>query len=257
MIQRTHVFLPDTQVKPGHTIKHLVWAGKYIASRMPDVLVMAGDWHDMPSLSSYDKGKRSFEGRRYKADIDAGNIAAERFDWELTRSAKLRKKLRKVITLGNHEHRIERAANDTPELEGTLSTGDLAWEDLGWEVYPFLEVAHIDGISYSHFFPRGANGNVFQTKRGAPSARAQVIREGRSATAGHQQGLDVSCIALGGRLQWGLVAGSFYLHHEDYLGPQGNAYYRGLVVKHNVYRGEYNPMFVDIGYLREKYGRAT
>lgn len=253
MIHNTHLLIPDTQVAPGRSIDHLVWLGKYIVDRCPQKLIQIGDWHDMPSLSSYDKGKKCFEGRRYRKDIDAGNEALERMEHEIRKSAKLRRTLRRFHFRGNHEYRIHRAVDDAAVLDGTIGYKDLAWEQFGWRVYDFLEVGAIDGVAYSHFFPRSGSGSVTQSTRGAPNARAQVIREGRSATAGHLQGLDVACMPLGGRLQWGLIAGSYYQHDEGYLGPQGNSHWRGIVVKHNVHKGSYNPMFVDLAYLRSKY----
>ena len=72
---RTHLIIPDTQAKPGVPMDHLGWIGEYIVERKPDVIVHLGDHADMPSLSSYDVGKRVFEGRRYVADIEAANAA--------------------------------------------------------------------------------------------------------------------------------------------------------------------------------------
>jgi hypothetical protein len=66
--------IPDVQCKPGVDMTHLTHIGKYIVEKKPDMIVHLGDHWDMPSLSSYDKGKKSFEGRRYKADIEAGNL---------------------------------------------------------------------------------------------------------------------------------------------------------------------------------------
>ena len=74
-----HFIIPDTQVKPDSNIDHLTWAGKYAVSLKPDVIVHLGDHWDFPSLSSYDKGKKSFEGRRYQADVLAGKQAMEAF----------------------------------------------------------------------------------------------------------------------------------------------------------------------------------
>ena len=66
-----HLVIPDCQVKPGISVKYLENIGKYIVEKLPDVIVCIGDFADMPSLSSYDIGKKSFEGRTYKADIKA------------------------------------------------------------------------------------------------------------------------------------------------------------------------------------------
>ena len=67
-----HMVIPDTQVKPDSDYSHMRWAGHYAAEKKPDVIVHLGDHWDMPSLSSYDVGKKSFEGRRYTKDIESG-----------------------------------------------------------------------------------------------------------------------------------------------------------------------------------------
>ena len=36
----THFIIPDTQIKDGVPLDHLTWAGKYIAEKKPDVVVM-------------------------------------------------------------------------------------------------------------------------------------------------------------------------------------------------------------------------
>jgi hypothetical protein len=74
---KTHCMIPDVQAKPGVPLDHLAWAGNYIAEKQPDVVIVIGDFADMPSLSSYDKGKRSAENKRYKADIEAAHKAME------------------------------------------------------------------------------------------------------------------------------------------------------------------------------------
>ena len=96
-------------------------------------------------------------------------------------------------------------------------------------------------------------GRVVQTVRGAPSARLQVCREFQSATAGHLQGVDFYCHQTGTRRMYGIIAGSFYQHEEEYLGPQGTAYWRGVVVKNQVADGQYDPMFISLDYLMEEW----
>lgn len=251
-MSKTHLVIPDVQTKHGVPTKHLTWIGKYIADKQPDVIVQIGDFADMESLSSYDKGKKSHEGRRYQKDLEATWKAMELLVSPFASIGGYSPRM--VLTLGNHEERIERAVENNAELEGTMSTDDLCYEDYGFEVHPFLKVVTIDGISYSHFFPRSSSGKVVQTRSGAPSATAQLVREGRSCTAGHAQGLDIRCLPLGGRLQWGLIAGSCYLHDESYLGPQGNEHWRGIVLKNGVSKGEYSPILVDLKYLSKRYG---
>ena len=67
----------DTQCKPGEDLSYMSAVGKYLSDKRPDVIVHIGDNFDMPSLSSYDKGKLSFEGRRLKEDIAAGKRGLE------------------------------------------------------------------------------------------------------------------------------------------------------------------------------------
>jgi hypothetical protein len=251
-----HFVIPDAQVRPGDDFGYLHAIGNYIVKKQPEVVVNLGDFADMPSLSSYDVGKKSFEGRRYKADVEAAQEAMSALLGPLREfNAKAKKnkeklyKPRLVMLLGNHEHRINRAVNDDPKLEGVLSTDDLGYKKAGWEVHPFLEVVVIDGVAYSHYFTTGAMG------RPASSAQAQLNKKHQSCIAGHQQGLQIatSYRADGVRLT-SIIAGSCYEHNEDYLGPQGNNHFRGLLVLNDVLpTGEYDLMPVSLKYIKANY----
>lgn len=255
-----HLLIPDTQIRPGVSLNHLNALGNYIIERQPDVIVQIGDFADMHSLSSYDMGRKSGEGARYEADIQAAKRGMETLLKPIREYNQNKRVWRKrqyspkmVLTLGNHEQRIERHINSYPVLDGRLSYRDFGFEEQGWEVHDFLKVVEIDGILYSHYFPRNAQGRVVQTHRGAPNARAQVQREGQSCSSGHLQGLDFHVQQRRERRDYGIIAGSFYLHEEDYLSPQGTNYWRGVVYKHEVHDGNYDPMFVSINYLMSKY----
>jgi hypothetical protein len=248
--------LPDTQVRPGVRTDHLEWAGKYIAEKQPDVVVHLGDHWDMPSLSSYDKGKASAEGRRVVKDIEAGNTALKLLTNAIRLGAKAPCNPRLVMLRGNHEERLDRFMNDNAALEGAF-TGAFNDEQLGWEVVPFLQPIEIGGVAFCHYFPRSSDGNVAQTKRGAPSARAQLVREMQSCVSGHRQGLDLAIHTNGKRLIRSIIAGSFYQHSEGYLSPQGNHHWRGMLMLHEVRDGNFNLMEVSLDYLRRRYaGKA-
>ena len=247
---RKHLFIPDTQVKPGCPTHHLRWVGEYIVDRKPDVVVHIGDHWDMPSLTSFEKrGGKHMEGKRYKADVDAGNAGMDM----LTAPAKKAGLLDTIdwrFLLGNHEARITRAVEEDPRLEGSIGLQDL--NTVGWKVSPFLEPLTIDGVVYAHYFYQPLTGNAFS---GTIENRLRQI--GHSFSMGHQQTLAYGVRFVAGRSQHGLVCGSCYLHDEHYKGPQGNAHWRGVVVKHSVGGGSYNPMFVDLDFLCRKYeGRS-
>lgn len=239
---RMHMVIPDTQVKPGVNTDHLEWAGNYAAEKRPDAIVMIGDWFDMPSLSSYDKGKLAFEGRRYVDDIKSGRKAMERFLGALPSDYKPRL----VFTLGNHEHRVIRVADNNPEFAGKFSFDDLGLHDYGWEVHDFLKPVLVDGIEYCHYFTSGVMGRPV-------SSAATLLRERqRSCTQGHAQHTD---IAIHKKTQnIALFSGTFYQHDEDYLGYQGNNQRRQIVIKHEVDgEGHYDPMFVSLKFLEKAY----
>lgn len=240
---KMHMVIPDTQVKPGVSTDHLEWAGNYAAEKRPDVIVMIGDWWDMPSLSSYDKGKLSFEGRRYVDDIKAGRKAMERFLEPITSVKDYKPRL--VFTLGNHEHRIVRYVENNPEFAGKFGFDDLGLRDYGWEVHDFLKPVEIDGILYCHYFTSGVMG------RPVSSAAALLRTRQQSCTQGHVQHTD---LAIHPKTQnIALFSGTFYQHDENYLGYQDNCQRRQIIIKHEVEEGRYDPMFVSLNFLEKAY----
>lgn len=242
-----HFYLPDTQVKKDVPLDHLPCIGRYIVEKRPDTIIIAGDFADMPSLSSYDKGKKSFEGRRYKQDIDATHRALELLLTPIHKAKGYRPRL--VITLGNHEDRINRAVESAPELEGVISIGDLNYEAYGIETIPYRQVVVIDGIWYSHYFYSPMNGRPYSGK-----ASNILDKIGNSFMMGHQQRLDITCKPkLSGGMQWGIIAGACYQHDETYMGPQGNQHWRGVIMAHDVKDGDMDIMTVSLKYLLKKY----
>lgn len=249
-----HLVIPDTQVKPGVPLDHIKWAGRALMEYRPDVVIVIGDWWDFPSLSSYDRGKpRKMEGRRLKDDIDAGNEAMKLFLAPLRKyrkkcKGKTRYNPRLVFTMGNHCERLTRAIDAMPyELEGVVSFADLDLAD--FEVFPFLQPVVIDGIAYAHYFYNPMSGKPY-----GGTAHTKLKNIGRSFTMGHQQGLDYALRQLPtGERQYGMVAGSFYLHDEEYLGPQASQEWRGIIVKNEVKNGGYDPMPLSLDYLRRRF----
>jgi hypothetical protein len=250
--------IPDTQVKPDITLDYLEWIGKYMVAKRPDVIVHIGDFADMPSLSSYDRGNKSFEGRRYIHDVEVTREGMERMMAPIHKYNYVQKKYKKpqytprlVMCLGNHEERINRAIEEDPKMDGTISIEDLGYAGAGWEVFPFLQPVVIEGIAFCHFFASGVMGRPIGT------ARALMNKKHMSCFAGHLQGRD---IAYGrradGRDMTAIISGSCYLHDEQYLNPQTNNHWRGLYMLHNVQDGAFDEMPVSLNYLGQKYGRA-
>jgi hypothetical protein len=257
-----HLFVPDCQVRPGVPLDHLHALGNYIVKKKPDVIVMIGDFADMPSLNSFDKaGSRQFEGKRYKDDIAWVHLAMDILLAPLAKYNEKRRKDRKkqyhprmVMTLGNHEQRIQRAIDSNPtHLEGIISMDDLRYKEFGWEVHDFLNVVSIDGVAYSHYF---LNPNSASPRPVAGQANTKLNNLKTTFVQGHTQTLQygVSYDAIGTPIH-GIVAGAFYMHDEDYLGPQQNRqHWRGVVMLEDVVDGDYDPSFVRLESLLKHYG---
>ena len=247
-IGRMHLVIPDGQVKEGVNTDHWEWIGNYIADKKPDVIINIGDFWDMPSLSTYDKGKLPFEGRRYVKDVKAGRDAMERLlkpihDYNRTAHEKYEPEM--DFCEGNHEQRITRVADNNPEYHGKIDRLDLGIEEYGWKFHPFLKVIQKDGIEYSHYFTSGVMG------RPVSSAAALLRERQRSATMGHVQHMDIAIHKK--TQQTALFCATCYSHDEHYLGPQGNDHKRGIIVKHEVEDGRYDLMTVSLRFLQKAY----
>jgi hypothetical protein len=234
------------QVKPGVSIKHLTWIGNYLADKQPERIICIGDFADMHSLSSYDKGKKSFEGRRYKKDIEASHRGMEAVMTPIAKVAGYKPQF--DLTLGNHENRCNRAVESQPEFEGLVSVDDLKFPEWGWNTHQFLKVIKRDGVLYSHYFCSGPKGLPIG------SAARLLAQKHMSCVAGHQQGLQIASATTGdGKLLTGIIAGSGYAHKEDYLGPQQNNHWRGILMLNDVRNGEFETMPVTLSYLKKRY----
>lgn len=246
LLTRTHFVIPDTQTGPDRDLRYLSWINQYALDRyaMKQLTVVhLGDHWTMDSLSSYDRGKGRMEGRRVEKDIRSGNDGmtllsagwTEQPGWDLH------------LLRGNHEDRISRAIEQNIQLDGLLSLDRL--ESPGWDTHSFLERVWLDGVAYSHYF--------YNPNTGRPYAGANIETRlktiGHTFTMGHQQGLSLGMRYVGGKQQLGLVAGSCYLHDEDYLGPQGNDHWRGVIICNNVREGQYDILTVGLDYLCRRY----
>ncbi len=252
-VPNTHIVIPDTQVRPGVPTNHLDWIGWYIAEKYATkknvTAVMLGDWYDMHGLSWYDRGKKSGEGSRVTADIEAGNVADERLVSAMISQGWTRGN-RKVKLRGNHEFRLDRYYEDNPSMDGALPR--LEDEDR-WEIAPFKKVVWLDGVAYSHYFYHPNTGKPY----GGQSMDTRLKQVGTSHTQGHVQGVLIGTRSVLGHRQWGLQAGSCYLHTETYRGPQAQDEWRGIIVCHNVSEGDYDPKLVSLDSLCRRYEKMT
>ena len=240
--------LPDVQTHPGTPTEYLKYCGQYLALKKPDVIVQLGDFTDLPSLSTHDsKGSLQLEGARYKADINSSKTAMDILLTPIHKVSGWDPYL--YMTLGNHEHRIVRAIEADPKLEGTISLDDLEYEKFGWKVYPFLQPIVIGGVAMCHYFPSGVMG------RPITSAKALLTKLHMSCIAGHQQGRDIAFSKRADGVDMtAILSGSFYTHAESYLSPYTNNHWRGMIMMHSVKDGSFDEMMVSVDYLKRRFG---
>jgi hypothetical protein len=252
---KMHFVIPDVQMKHGIDTAYLRSIGKYLVYKKPDRLICLGDFADMESLSSWDKGKTSFEGRRYAKDVASVKAGMKALLGPL-REHNL-KQLKRGLPIyrpsmdlfyGNHEDRIRRTLNEDAKLEGLMSLDDLGYESFGWTTHTFLDPRVVDGVVYSHYLTSGVMGRPVGT------ASALLSKKHMSCVVGHQQGFQIATTsAADGRGLTGIIAGSCYEHDEDYLGPQGNKHWRGFLILHDVRNGEFTTQQISIKHAKRKF----
>jgi hypothetical protein len=250
----THLIIPDSHAHPDFSNKRFDWLGKLILDLKPDVVIQIGDLADMPSLCSYDKGKKGFSGQRYHRDIDAANDALDRI-LHPTRQAK--KKLPRLIALeGSHEKRIKTAISlDEVQLDGTISPYDIQFKEQGWEYVEYRGttpgVTEVDGVAYAHYFTSGVMGRAI----GGVSPAYQLLqKQYRSCTQGHIHVSDwcVRTDAIGRHIM-GCVVGCYLDYEADYAGEANDLWWRGVVVKRGVVDGKYDPEWISLDRIRKAY----
>lgn len=248
--------IPDPHATPGKSNKRAEYVGHLINDLKPATVVMLGDLFDMGSLSSYDKGRKSFIGRTYRADVDSGIDFNDRL-WGIVRKAKKRMP-RKVALIGNHEQRIDRTIDLQPELEGVISYADFDLERYYDEVVHYEGstpgTIEIDGITFGHYMVTGVSGRPIS---GEHAAYTHLTKKFTSCVVGHSHCADLSIRTKpDGTKVMGLVAGCYLDYDPDWCGNASDLWWRGVVVLRNVDNGTYDPQFISLHSLKKEYGHA-
>lgn len=248
------VILPDSHAHPEYDNERYTLLGRYLRDNPPDLLVDIGDFADMPSLSSYDKGRRSFEGRRYRRDVDAAIDAQEKLAHAAGHAWS---RIDKVRTLGNHDgERIARLTQERSELDGLVSVDDLRSKDYGWKVYPFMVPFIADAIAYQHYFATGVSGRPIS---GDGIGKTLLSKNYHSSVQGHSHVFDMAeRTRADGQKMFGLSVGCFA--HPDMIEGWNTAteklWWRGIVRLDGIDgRGSYQELqSISLSALEARYG---
>lgn len=259
------LIIGDAHAKPDTDLSRFTWLGRMIVDEKPNYIIDMGDWEDMPSLSSYDIGKMSYEGRRYKRDLESAWKARELLN-EPIREYNSRKKLNKerqyrptqIALGGNHfERRVKRAIELAPMLEGTISVEDNRVSDWGWEYIPFLTPITIEGITFSHYFQ--GNGTSNPIGMGKYPAQTLLREKHTSCVMGHNHLFDIANDVNGKEERiWAISAGCYFEHWEDYAGRNNQRWWRGILVLDVVKNGEIQAYrAIDLKRIKELYANTN
>lgn len=235
------------------------WLGKFIVDRRPDTIVCMGDFADLESLSSYDKGKKCFEGRRFTLDCEAVRDAQERMFSPLkvlNEARRINKKKQynpaTILLGGNHdEGRIGKVVQTSPELEGVVCLSALGYTSYWTRYIPFRSSVTLHGVTFSHYFTSGVLGRPIS---GDTIGKSLLQKRHTSSVVGHSHLLSVHRdITASGSPVWGLSAGCYHEDIPEYATDTCALWWRGVVLLHNVKDGDYEPEFITIGTIKARY----
>lgn len=254
-MSKRYLVIPDPHATPGRSNKRADYLGKLIVDSKPDVVVLLGDLFDMSSLSSYDRGKKSFQGRTYSADVASGIEFNDRV-WSIVRQSK-KKMPRRIALIGNHEQRIDRTIELQPELEGVIGYDDLDLERY-YDTVVHYEGAtpgtiELDGVTFGHYMVTGVSGRPIS---GEHPAYTHLAKKFTSCVVGHSHGADLAIRTKpDGSKIMALVAGCYLDYNPQFAGNSADLWWRGVVQLDNVEDGTYDPRFISLNQLRKEYGK--
>ena len=238
----------DTQSKAG-VRNPLIVIAHHICDLKPEHVIHLGDHWDLPSLGVYDKGKKKHTiSADYSLDMRAGNQAMAEF-WAIIKKRwpNYKEECVFIILRGNHEDRRTRALEYcAPEFHSTIEAVNFNGGEWNLTV-PFLEIAKINGVEYSHFFANEGNGKAIG------SARLLLNKRHVSCIAGHKQGFDYAEQLSGGEnIIQAMIVGSSYYHDESYK-AHTNHHFRGIVVLKHGGKAGFDYMRVSLSHLDDMY----
>lgn len=254
-MSETYLVYTCAHIHPKVDNRRFSLLGELIYDLRPDKVVSLGDENDMFSLSSFDdKAQGLVQYKSYEKDIIHHGDAQER-KWHRVKKNKVKKPW-SIGLEGNHEHRIKRAVEQDPKLEGDkfgISFKHL--ENNRWfdEYYEYKNgapaIASIGGIDFAHYIATGNYGTALSGKHHAYSLLEKRMN---SCVVGHSHKRDVYFRDDTGKC--GIVAGCFKGGPEHWAGQANNEWWFGAVVLHNVGSGSFEPQFISLDMLEKEYG---
>lgn len=141
--------MPDAHASVPLSNDRFTWFGRMAADKKVDCIGSIGDFGSWDSVSSHERpGTVKFSMKpSFDMEFMVVKDAIERISAELPK----KNKIKKFMTMGNHEARIYFYEDQNPATYGMM-TGK--WEQLldshGWEHYPYGQEVFVEGVSFTH-----------------------------------------------------------------------------------------------------------
>ena len=243
---------------PNCSNERFNWLGDLIEDVKPDYTIDLGDGADMRSLNTFDtRYPQAIVAQSYQKDIESYNDSQDRL-WSRYKLSKKKRPFR-IGFEGNHEHRIKRAVAHDPRLEGDkygISFSHLQTDHWFDEYHEYNNSApalvSYDGVLYGHYVSTGNFGSALSTKHHGYSLTEKLAC---SATVGHSHKFHYfrKADARPSPIN-GLVAGCFKGQEEDWAGQANGDWSKGVVIKREVEKGDYDLQWISMKALERMYG---
>jgi hypothetical protein len=200
--------------------------------------VQIGDWGSHDALCSAETIKQRAK-ERVVEDIEAAETALDAFHAGLGVAAVTSLPgLSCYLTLGNHDVRISKLADDQPWLDGLYVPG-ASHQARGWTVTPFLQPLRIDGFRYQHYLTSKGSGRAIGGVNHARTMAARVHYD-ESVVVGHSHYLQYHTERshIGRRTHY-IVSGCWLDHQEAYAGQDNESWWSGHIVMRGVAHGDF------------------
>lgn len=251
----------DCHVDDEQNLDRFDIASDFIMEHRPEHIVIIGDFLTLNCLSAWDKNKRKrMEGKRYHAELKAGNEALDRLFSGIKLHNKLCKRRKSkqyrpniIYMEGNHEDRLYRYFDYDPVFEGTIDIPkDLKLKERNIEYIKYRNYYYIGGVGFTHvpFNKVGAISGVDITRK------AQMVGV-NSCVFGHIHEQHLSHVHKEGmpHLQDTYCCGCFISKKEDYVHGRVTNYWRGLTLIHNFKEGRFDIEAHSLGRMERTYGK--
>jgi predicted phosphodiesterase len=125
------------------------WIGKHIQNTKPDYVVQIGDFCTLDSCTYFipdDSYSARIDKPTFIKDMESLDEAMEDFAYGLGKS-----KVKKFITLGNHEKRMWRYEDKNPTFYGMCQKEFYGiCKKYGWDVIPWGQYLMLGGVGFIH-----------------------------------------------------------------------------------------------------------